>query len=83
MEKIKVITDEERVFIQSSMDVRLALNEITDLNLEESYRVGDTAVMIEDIEQNGIYKNNFANKDTYYIVLRILGENVGFAYSLY
>lgn len=83
MEKIMILTDKQIEELKNSFEPELKFSKVTGIKLEANYDIGDTAVSIDNIEQNGVYKSHFANKITYYVVLKAMDINLGFAYSFY
>ena len=83
MEKIKEITQEQLDLFKESKNQKKMFKEIVGLDIKAKYEVGDTAVKIDNSKALEVYKNTWKGKDSYYIVIEPMGENLAMAYSLY
>lgn len=85
MELIKLIKDEDILVIEDYRYDKEELKEIIKdiTGIKEQYNIGDTAVLIEDVKLNGLYKDNWNGKTFYYIVLKVLNKDLGYAISLW
>lgn len=83
MENLMTLTDEEISKLTNATNKKLQFNKITGIKLNNNYNVGDTAVSIDNVEKNTVYKSVFKNKVIYYIIIKVMDTNLGFAYSFY
>lgn len=83
MELIMTITDEQINELKKANNVVLKFKRITGINLDRKYTFGDTAISIDNVLKNGVYKYIQGERVFYYVVLEALDENLGFAYSFY
>jgi hypothetical protein len=83
MKKIKEITVNQFEKLRNSEDQAKVFKEIVNLKQTSEYKVGDTTVKVEGSKPLDVFKNTFKGKDTYYIVINTLDEQMAFAYSLY
>lgn len=85
MELIKLIKDEDILVIEDYRYDKEELKEIIKdiTGIKKQYNIGDTAVLIEDVKLNGLYKDNWNGKTFYYIVLKVLNKDLGYAISLW
>lgn len=81
MELIKVLSGEDILIIEYSDNKLEAIKEVT--GIKENYNIGDTAVAINDVKENGLYKNIWNGKTFYYIILNLLDKDLGYAISLW
>lgn len=81
MELIKILSNEDLLIIEDSNDKMTTIQEVT--GIQEDYNLGDTAVKIDDVVENGLYKNIWNGKTFYYIVLNVLDKDLGYAISLW
>lgn len=81
MELIKILSNEDLLIIKDSNDKMTTIQEVT--GIHEDYNLGDTAVKIDDVVKNGLYKSIWNGKTFYYIVLNVLDKDLGYAISLW
>lgn len=83
MERILTLTDKQIEDLNNAINKKIKFRKLTGIKLDSKYNVGDTAVSIDNVVQNGVYKSHFANTVIYYVVLKVMDINLGFAYSFY
>lgn len=82
MELIKILNNEDIMIIEDNKENMMeAIKEVT--GIKENYNIGDTAVQINNVIENGFYKNVWNEKTFYYIVLNVIDEDLGYAISLW
>lgn len=81
MELIKILSEEDILIIEDSDNKMEAIKEVT--GIQKDYNLGDTAVQINNVQENGLYKNIWNDKTFYYIVLKVLDKDLGYAISLW
>lgn len=45
--------------------------------------VGDTMIKVKDASKLDVYKDQFAMKEIYYIIMNVMDENLAWAISIY
>jgi hypothetical protein len=81
MEKIKVLTETKINKVMESEEALELLKE--EIGISGNFNLGDTAVLINNAEKYGVYKNIWKNRVTYYIVLSVLNDELAWGYSIY
>lgn len=83
MEKILTLTQEQfERFKKSKQKVKMA-KELLKIPGKEKIGIGDTAVKISNSKPLEVYKNNWKDRDYYYIVIEPMDEEAAFSYSIY
>lgn len=83
MKRILILNETQMGRLNNAINKKSMFTEISGILLSNNYRVGDTTVTIDNIEERGVYKSNFADKTTYYVILKTIDSNLGFALSFY
>lgn len=81
MELVKILSKEDMLIIEYSDNKMEAIKQVT--GIQKDYRLGGTAVQINDVQENGLYKNIWNDETFYYIVLKVLDKDLGYAISLW
>lgn len=81
MELIKILSKEDLLIIEDSDNKMEAIKKVTEI--QKDYNLGDTAVQIDNVQENGLYKNIWNDKTFCYIVLKVLDKDLGYAISLW
>lgn len=84
MKKINKITEEQFNVLNESENKIEVFKEILNLDIiPNNYRIGDTAISIDNAEAFDVYENNSNNRNVYYVVINKIDNNLAFAYSFY
>lgn len=83
MERILILNKTQIGRLNNAINKKSMFSEISGIMLVGDYSVGDTAIRVDNVEEGGVYKSNFANKATYYVILKAIDVNLGFALSFY
>lgn len=81
MELVKILSKEDMLIIEYSDNKMEAIKQVT--GIQKDYKLGGTAVQINDVQENGLYKNIWNDETFYYIVLKVLDKDLGYAISLW
>lgn len=83
MEKVITLTKEQfSKFEKSKFQTKIA-KELLSLPSDAKIGIGDTAVKIKNSSPLEVYKENWKDKDYFYIVIEPMDEETAMAYSIY
>lgn len=83
MKKITKITEEQLENLKNTDNQVEVFKEIANIQEVGTYCIGDTTIKVDNPKRLDVLKENFNNKDFYYIIVNPIDEELAFAYSLY
>lgn len=83
MEKVKIISEEQYKVFKRRKYTTKAFKDITGIELEGKYGIGDSAISVSNANELDIFKDEFKGNINYYIVLKVINTTVALALSLY
>lgn len=86
MEKVTNITQEQFEAmrkVRSTKAIMAALLTAAGLPINAKYGMGDSLVAIPNAEHLGLYRNEWAGRQHYYLAVSVVDERAAFCWTLY
>lgn len=84
MKKVMRLTEEEiNDFNNPNMRISVMENVLGIKVRGRSVTVGDTMIKVKDASKLDVYRDQFAMKEVYYIIMNVVDEDLAWAISIY